>query len=1413
VARKPRAPTPAELTAIRARERIRGLGAAREREAARASRPRTPRKPTPRERNIERSRSRVRSIRSEVERKTPDLQSEKAVASYQASPAYGKALVTAALTKQIHDELRARQKTGRLNVGTFDPKGLDANRVPRELQTRGKSLVELATLAKALTDKPRTQGLVSRVVKGDTRDPLRNYITQGQKAKAASSGSSKAVQKLFEYSLRPVNAIANVAKQDVIAAKQGRGLGSSSPGEIADAAWRGLSGKEKTTFSDVLKEGGVKKGAGPLGLALDIVSDPTTYITFGTASVASKVARQEALTAARQAAEAYVRANVKADMTAAQRKLVEAQARERGQQAAHVVTTKALKRQGERAHRGGVNVKFAGKDIPLVTRGVVRGTSKANQGVRAAVRKVSDTETGRQLRRGTRLGASELHAGVRKAGQTKAQQQAEKAAQRETRAQNAAIARHVTGRSSALLGRLSKAERRKVIDAIEAGPKGVRGLKGQATEIKTARTLNPNEYVRRRLDVQDPDRLHTVARRVEDDLKYLHRIGTKSGLLGTGVGAGARRRVMSTTGVGRQGQQGVRSEEKVKTALKQARAEQAQARITLRNLPASAKPSERQAARRGVRDSQQRVENLRQRLNFVRAQKSATHARTVKTEPTLKRMRGEAQGYFPRLQNEQVAQRSALARYAEDTNDQPIPRAQVGANKPDVGSAQRREHRTTRSEQEKTEAGRARTAALSEDVGRVLSAYGSAIARGSSARGLNTRLVQEFGQPLRKTGGYTEAELLAMDKAGQGVYRVSRGQLERLSPSDYGHINRVAGASGRTAPGRVLRTTDDGRKLKEKLPQLDRGAQYAVIPDDVVKRIRDKQPTYGQGSKVVQGYDAFQSGFKGLALSTPGYLLRNFVGDAYNAWGDKNFWQLARDTAKGSKALNDLGKHERALTRFQRELPESKRTIKLSTKQAENVARALGMKPGEVGRKIPAMAVALLAERMGVIRQGRFLELMSERSSALERPKGPKAWETAVKRTEDSVRIGTFLGDLQRGMSPREAAAHSSKVHFDYGDLTSFEKGVSRRAMPFYTFSSRNIPLQAERVLTRPGKLATLAKAQEEGRKSAGLPEDYREGQSPYEKRQLGIPIKLGDKTFTISAGLPFTDLGDVAGMASAVAPGGEPLSSTVGIPSERVGELLTPLKTIPELSNNYSLFFRDAIQDPSEPYTRAPGWAILLAKGNDPASKKFREQTGMVPDYEPPESTPGHKGTWGWPRKVDYTFRQVPGAVGAFTKIGPLGVQGGNARAMKPWQQIAAFMGPRVIEYERNSAQINKLYDDYEKVDVQRRMLMRRANPAGGGRINTDNPTPDFEALTEQMSKIQEELDALKRTTRPTGYVGGELQTPPVKLTGPAARRAARATARTQSGSSAAARRIARAKARQGGSNAAALRRIARAR
>jgi hypothetical protein len=61
-----------------------------------------------------------------------------------------------------------------------------------------------------------------------------------------------------------------------------------SPTGFAKGFVAGLSGKKKTTFSDVLGQGGMKNpiAKGVLGLALDIGLDPTTYLTVGTGALA-----------------------------------------------------------------------------------------------------------------------------------------------------------------------------------------------------------------------------------------------------------------------------------------------------------------------------------------------------------------------------------------------------------------------------------------------------------------------------------------------------------------------------------------------------------------------------------------------------------------------------------------------------------------------------------------------------------------------------------------------------------------------------------------------------------------------------------------------------------------------------------------------------------------------------------------------------------------------------------------------------------------------------------------------------------------------------------------------------------------------------------------------------------------------
>jgi hypothetical protein len=62
-----------------------------------------------------------------------------------------------------------------------------------------------------------------------------------------------------------------------------------------------------------------------------------------------------------------------------------------------------------------------------------------------------------------------------------------------------------------------------------------------------------------------------------------------------------------------------------------------------------------------------------------------------------------------------------------------------------------------------------------------------------------------------------------------------------------------------------------------------------------------------------------------------------------------------------------------------------------------------------------------------------------------------------------------------RGKSAEEAALSVKKYLFDYGDLTRFERVFVKRAMPFYTWTRKNIPLQLESLWKTPEKFAPIA--------------------------------------------------------------------------------------------------------------------------------------------------------------------------------------------------------------------------------------------------------------------------------------------------------------------------------------------------
>lgn len=68
---------------------------------------------------------------------------------------------------------------------------------------------------------------------------------------------------------------------------------------------------------------------------------------------------------------------------------------------------------------------------------------------------------------------------------------------------------------------------------------------------------------------------------------------------------------------------------------------------------------------------------------------------------------------------------------------------------------------------------------------------------------------------------------------------------------------------------------------------------------------------------------------------------------------------------------------------------------------------------------------------------------------------------------ENALRIPMALDSVRRGMDFDEAVARIRRVHFDYTDLSSLDE-TAKKFVPFWLWTSRNIPLQVSQMITRP---------------------------------------------------------------------------------------------------------------------------------------------------------------------------------------------------------------------------------------------------------------------------------------------------------------------------------------------------------
>ena len=134
---------------------------------------------------------------------------------------------------------------------------------------------------------------------------------------------------------------------------------------------------------------------------------------------------------------------------------------------------------------------------------------------------------------------------------------------------------------------------------------------------------------------------------------------------------------------------------------------------------------------------------------------------------------------------------------------------------------------------------------------------------------------------------------------------------------------------------------------------------------------------------------------------------------------------------------------------------------------------------------------------------------------------------------EDFFRGALWNKLAREGYSPGQAASQVDALHFNYENLTPFEKNVMRRVMPFYTYARKNLPLQLDTAIHTPGILQAQSKPfNQEGPDGKGYVPKYMDsgfsiplgpeqnGQRQYISK-LGLPAEEAFEKMHFRGGLP----------------------------------------------------------------------------------------------------------------------------------------------------------------------------------------------------------------------------------------------------------------------------------------------------
>ncbi|MEW6183853.1 MAG: hypothetical protein AB1500_11905 [Bacillota bacterium] len=429
-------------------------------------------------------------------------------------------------------------------------------------------------------------------------------------------------------------------------------------------------------------------------------------------------------------------------------------------------------------------------------------------------------------------------------------------------------------------------------------------------------------------------------------------------------------------------------------------------------------------------------------------------------------------------------------------------------------------------------------------------------------------------------------------------------------------------------------------KLGQDAPMPEFDVPFmAVFPRDMASSLnRMSQTFFGDEDMraLLRAYDGALSVWRGLAtVVRPGYHIRNATGNFWNNWladiKDPRWYALAAQVQRDPNAIIDT---------------------KIGQLDRETLWRIMEER-GVVGA---TFAGAELGHRgYAAIR-----EAIGQGSVSLKPWKAefaPARLGRAVGISiEDNAKIAHFLAKLNETGDPDAAAVSVKKFLFDYFDLTDFEKNVMKRIIPFYTWQRKNIPLQLEYLIKRPGKAAKAEDIQAAFAAATGEDQPTWEQQPPWFQEMLPLRIgKQGQAETYFNPSLPPQDI-NLLNLSQGSVRGN--LSGTL----QNVMSMMTPAAKIPvELATNRQLF------------------AYPQQVFYDQVPADTRQDVGELGRY---------------------LAGQVPPLRGIINLLSP---QGGRPREGRDWWRLAG-LSPMAVDREKVAAQREREY--YEQLQAIRRRL-----------------------------------------------------------------------------------------------------------